>query len=125
MDIAEASQLLQLFKTDVIAATGLAKDALHVYFGLALFLGVRLVWRGPRGWVAAWTAALVMTLTGEWLDMRGERLVGRLQSDAAHWHDIWNTMFWPTVLLLIGRWLYPPAPLAPISADEGTERGSE
>jgi hypothetical protein len=93
----------------VIDATGLDKDALHIYFGLALFLTVRLVWRWRGGWLVAWLAVLAMACGGEWLDMTAE--VGRsaIQPDTAHWHDIWNTMFWPTILLLVGRWLQPKA----------------
>jgi hypothetical protein len=129
MDMAEASMLLQQFKTSVVDATGLSKDALHIYFGLALFIGVRLVWRGRWGWLAAWCAALAMTLTGEWLDLRGEALAGALQPDSAHWHDVWNTMFWPSVLALIGRWLHPMAEAkaadAEASADERAEGNSE
>jgi hypothetical protein len=107
MDIAEASRLLQQVKGELIAATDLSKDALHVHIGLLLFVAVRLVWRRRGGWALAWAAALAAALTGEWLDMRGEALIGVLQPDSAHWHDVWNTMLWPTVLALVGRWLEP------------------
>lgn len=93
-------------KMQIIADTGLAKDALHVHIGLAAFILVRLVWRGRWGWVIAWIVALAGTLAGEYLDMVGEQLRGSQPiPDNAHWHDIWNTMLWPTVLLLIGPWL--------------------
>jgi hypothetical protein len=110
MDVADLSQWLQQSKLALIDASGLGKDALHVYFGLAMFLAVRLLWRRRGGWVLGWAAALAMALTVEWLDMRGEVLRGDLQPDGAHWHDIWNTMFWPTILLLVGRWLQPTTP---------------
>ncbi|HMS19857.1 hypothetical protein [uncultured Sphingorhabdus sp.] len=97
----------QQFKSVAIDATGLAKDALHIYAGMALFLGIRLLWRWRGGWVLAWLAVLAMACTVEWIDMKAEGAVNALQPDAAHWHDIWNTMFWPTVLLLVGRWLQP------------------
>jgi hypothetical protein len=98
---------LQNLKLYLIDLTGLGRDALHVYAGLAVFLTVRLLWRWRGGWVIAWLAALALASSIEWLDMRAEGQAGVLQPDPAHWHDVWNTMVWPTVLLLIGRWLHP------------------
>src|SRR3546814_2589882 len=48
-----------------------------------------------------------MACGGEWLDMTAEISKAAVQPDSAHWHDIWNTLFWPTVLLAVGRWLQP------------------
>ena len=56
-------------------------------------------------WGAAWLAVLVMACGGEWLDLTAEYSHAAIQPDAAHWHDIWNTMFWPTV-----RWGKRPWP---------------
>lgn len=97
----------QQFKVVLLGFTGLGKDALHIYAGMGLFLLVRLIWRWRGGWVLAWLAVLAMACTVEWIDMQAEAANSALQPDAAHWHDIWNTMFWPTVLLLVGRWLQP------------------
>lgn len=108
--LTDLSLLLQKSKLVLIDASGLGKDALHVYFGLAMFLAVRLIWRRRGGWVLGWMAALAMALAVEFLDLRGEVLRGDLQPDSTHWHDIWNTMFWPTILLLVGRWLQPVTP---------------
>lgn len=126
VDMAQMSADYQAVKFGLLESTGLAKDALHIYFGLALFLVVRLVWRRRGGWLLAWLAVLVVAVGGEWLDLRGEALIGALQPDSAHWHDIWNTMFWPTVLALVGRWLQPtPAPAPAESADERAEGSGE
>lgn len=119
MDMLQLSADYQAVKFSLAESTGLAKDALHVYFGLALFLAVRLVWRRRGGWLLAWLAVLVMAVGGEWLDLRGEALAGALQPDSAHWHDVWNTMFWPTVLALVGRWLQPtPRASEPLDRDD-------
>ena len=108
----------QQFKTVALDVTGLGKDALHIYAGMALFLGVRLLWRWRGGWTLAWLVVLAMACTAEWIDLKAEAANAALQPDAAHWHDIWNTMFWPTVLLLVGRWLQPkPKPKADVSSD--------
>ncbi len=128
MTLIELASLFEARKWNVIESTGLDKDALHVYFGLGLFLLVRLVWRRRGGWVAAWLAVLAMACAGEWLD---DSLYASspIKPDAAHWHDIWNTMFWPTVLLLVGRWLQPTTktpPEAPVaSSGEDAERRLE
>ena len=107
MTLIEIASLFEARKLSVLEATGLGKDALHIYFGMTLFLTARFAWRGRGGWVAAWLAVLVTACGGEWLDLTAEYSRSTIQPDAAHWHDIWNTMFWPTVLLFAGRWLQP------------------
>ena len=129
MTLLEIASLFEARKVSVIEATGLDKDALHIYFGLTLFLVVRLLWRRRGGWVIAWLAVLAMACGGEWLDLNAEISRSSIQPDAAHWHDIWNTMFWPTVLLLVGRWLQPrpdtPAEPAEAMSGEDAERRLE
>ena len=105
MTMIEIAALYVEHKSWIVAASDLSKDALHIYFGLALFLVVRLAWRGRGGWIAAWLAVLAMAGGGEALDLIVEYGGSTVQPDTAHWHDIWNTMFWPTVLALVGRWL--------------------
>ena len=119
MTLIEIASLFEARKLTVIEATGLDKDALHIYFGMTLFLVVRLAWRGRGGWVAAWFAVLVMACGGELLDLTAEYSRSAIQPDAEHWHDIWNTMFWPTMLLLVGRWL----PQGQAAADGGSDLG--
>ena len=105
--LATAPQDLQTLKIYLLDLTGLGKDALHIYAGLALFIAVRLAWRWRGGWFVAWLAVLGLASGVEWLDMLAEGKIGAIQPDPAHWHDIWNSMVWPTVLLLVGRWLNP------------------
>lgn len=107
MTLLQLAALFEERKDWIVGGSGLSKDALHIYFGLTLFLLVRLAWRGRGGWLVAWAAVLAMACGGEFLDSTREAATIGLQPDAAHWHDIWNTIFWPTILLLIGRWLQP------------------
>jgi hypothetical protein len=126
--LATAPQDLQTLKLFLLDLTGLGKDALHVYAGLTVFIVVRLAWRWRGGWIIAWFAALALATTVEWLDMLAEGSIASLQPDTAHWHDIWNTMVWPTVLLLVGRWLHPkpkPKMLSDLSDESVHDSGKE
>jgi hypothetical protein len=125
MTLIEIASLFGERKASLVELSGLDKDALHIYFGLTLFLLIRLVWRWRGGWIVAWLAVLAMAVGGEWLDMTREMGDSMLQPDAAHWHDIWNTMFWPTVLLLVGRWLQPRAREAAVTMDEMSGEDAE
>jgi hypothetical protein len=124
-----APQDLQLFKLYMIDATHLGKDALHIYAGMFLFVGVRLIWRRRGGWVLGWLAALAAALIVEALDIRTEMTEGNIQPDAEHWKDVWNTLFWPSVLLLVGPRLQPrPKPAEDPSgdlADQSLNDGAE
>lgn len=118
---ASAPQGLQILKLDIIDATGLGKDALHVYAGLAVFIIIRLVWRRRGGWWLAWLASLALATGIEWLDMRADAAGSMVQPDGEHWHDVWNTMFWPTILLLFGRWMQPNPKAEPELGDRADQ----
>ena len=62
MTLIELASLFEARKLSVIEATGLDKDALHIYFGMTLFLLIRLAWRARGGWLAAWIAFPFMYL---------------------------------------------------------------
>ncbi len=95
---------LQAAKLWLIALTGLSKDALHVYVALTLFFGSAILFKWSlTGW-RPWTVVLVAALAGEAWDIR-DRLVGGVALDLARdWHDIWNTLFWPSAILLLARY---------------------
>lgn len=105
--LASAPHDLQILKLYLLDYTGLDRDALHLHAGLALFVAVRLLWRWRGGWVIAWFMALTLALSVEWLDINAFGDPDTPQPDPNNWHDIWNTMVWPTILLLIGPWLQP------------------
>lgn len=95
---------LQAAKLWLIGGTGLAKDALHVHVGLLVFLGSALLLRWPlRSW-KPWAAALAVALIGEARDIFDRWSVGMLAAPLGHWHDIWNTMLWPSAILLLARY---------------------
>lgn len=125
LDLTVVAALFELKKSWLVSASGLDKDALHIYAGMGLFLLVRLLYRRRGGWVIAWLAVVAMACGGEWLDLIAEGKKGVIQPDAAHWHDIWNTAFWPTILLLVSRWLPRPAARPDATSDEDAERSFE
>ncbi|CAB5696742.1 Uncharacterised protein [Delftia tsuruhatensis] len=95
---------VQAVKLAIVAATGLSKDALHVYVGLATALAACALLRRPLG---SWTpvlAVLAVAVGGELLDMRDD------VASFGHWrwgaslHDVANTVFWPAVLCALARW---------------------
>jgi hypothetical protein len=93
---------LQEMKLLLMGSTGLSKDALHVYVGLAVFLLALTRWR--IGSLPPLLVVLTVALAGEVWD-----LIDNIRTDvpmqwAGHIKDIWNTLFWPVVLSAIGRW---------------------
>lgn len=94
---------LQSTKIALIEATDLSKDALHVYLGLTVMLLVVIVLKRPlRDWRPI-AAVLIAALAGEIWDVIDTYGHGGTPKFDANWKDIWNTMFWPTVLFLLAR----------------------
>ncbi len=94
---------LQSTKLVLMEATGLAKDALHVYVGPAtLLIAAALMKRSLRDWRPLAAVALV-AFAGEIWDAVDTVLAGRSPGWRGNWKDIWNTLFWPTTLFLLAR----------------------
>ena len=91
-------------KLALIAATGLSKDALHVYVGLVTFLTVAMLSRRPVRWFVPWLAVVAVAVIGEIVDLRYD--LARFGSWRwwASLHDVLNTIVWPTVIALLARY---------------------
>lgn len=95
--------ILQTAKLWLMGTTGLSKDALHIYVGMTVFLGVAILFRlSLRDWRPL-AAVFLTAVAGEIWD-----LLERLQPNqepfwSSSWHDLWNTMFWPTMLFVVAR----------------------
>ena len=63
---------VQAIKLTIVAATGMDKDALHIYVGLAVFFTVAVFFRKPLRSPWPWLAVLVIALAGELLDRRDD-----------------------------------------------------
>lgn len=95
---------LQAVKAILVLNTGLAKDALHIYVALGLFLGSCLIfgWK-TRQW-KPWMLVLLAAVVGEIWDI-SDQIWHKIPVDLlASRHDIWNTMLVPTVLMILSRY---------------------
>ncbi|TGX52370.1 hypothetical protein E5A73_16385 [Sphingomonas gei] len=94
---------LQSVKFWLVGHAGLAKDALHVHVGLLLFVGSALIFRWPvRSW-KPWAVALAGALAGEMWDLRDSLVYHTRIALWANFHDVWNTILWPSLLVLLAR----------------------
>ena len=94
---------LQGAKLVVMDASNLGKDALHVYVGLSVMLLVVIVFRRS---LADWRPLAAVTLAafaGEIWDVIDTISHGGKPKWDANWKDVWNTMFWPTMLFGLAR----------------------
>lgn len=95
---------LQSAKFWAVHQLGLSKDALHIYVALALFLGSAALFRWRLASWRPWLLVLAAALIGEAWDLYDSLVYDTPIRLRANWHDIWNTLFWPTMLLGLARW---------------------
>lgn len=94
---------LQEVKLWLVDHLGLAKDALHVHIGLMLFFGAALLFRWRLSSWKPWAVVAAVAIVGEIWDIRDSVAYKSTVHYSANWHDIWNTMVWPTAILLLAR----------------------
>ena len=93
-------QSTKIFLSEV---TSLGKDALHIYVGLAVMLFVVAVFKKPLSDWRPITAVAFASVAGEIWDVIDTFSHGRTPIWNANWKDVWNTMFWPTMLFGLAR----------------------
>ena len=98
-----------VFKQHVIAATGLEKDALHIYVGIGVYLLTLALSRplfrhsnAPK--YIALIAATSIALLGEYLDIRYNLRTNTKVAWGDSIHDLLNTCFWPYMLFALSKW---------------------
>jgi hypothetical protein len=94
---------LHEMKLWLVEFTGLAKDALHIHVALLLFFGSALLFRWRLSDPRLWLIVLAAALAGEAWDIHDTVSFGGTLDPSANWHDIWNTLLWPTVIGLLAR----------------------
>lgn len=89
-------------KTEILAASGLHRDALQIYAGLAIYLAASVALR--RSLASGWPLLCValVALTNEWITIKADHIVGPNEV-ADSLRDIWNMLFAPTALLFLTR----------------------
>jgi hypothetical protein len=95
------------YKIRLIDAVGLTNDAMHIHASLLILFGSAIVLRRRPDSIWCWLIVLVAELFNEYADLQGQA-PGEATIDAAM-HDLYNTMFWPTIILLLGRFMFPRA----------------
>ena len=87
----------------LVEATNLSKDALHIYVGLGvMLLAAILLRRSLKDWRPLAAAALA-AVAGEVWDVIDTLSHGGTPRWSLNWKDVWNTLFWPTVLFVLAR----------------------
>src|SRR5262245_49276632 len=97
---ASAMSPFQQAKFAIIEHVGLAKDALHIYVAVIVFLGSCLLFKWRASQWKPWLAVLAAALVGEIWDLRDSLVYDTPIKPWANWKDLWNTMLVPTVLML-------------------------
>jgi len=94
---------VQAAKLAIVSATGLSKDALHIYVGLTVYLVSALALRKHARAYFPVLIVMLIACAGELLDMRDDtRSLGYWRWGASL-HDVVNTSFWPCVLYVLTR----------------------
>lgn len=94
---------LQSLKLEIISATGLSRDALHIYVGLALLMAASGISRKSLGAFSSWLVVLAGASLIELFDLMDDKASLGYWRWAASFHDIANTLFWPTVIAVACR----------------------
>jgi hypothetical protein len=100
---------------------GLERDALHIHLALFLYLLATLLLRRGRRSVLPWLFVLGVEFANEvrdWLNVGQARRPEVFQEGVK---DLWNTMLWPSILLLLGRYtsFFSWEPVPPEEEREG------
>lgn len=90
-------------KLDLVAVTGLEKDALHIYAAVLVQTAVALITRTGFRSVLPWLAVAAVEGANEWADMYFEVWPDRALQLSESIHDVVNTMIMPSFLLLFAR----------------------
>jgi hypothetical protein len=108
-------------KDAIVRLLDLSNDSLHVHGALILLFGSAIVIRRRPDNLFSWLIVLAAEVFNEYADLRG--VAPGEDSIAAGLHDLYNTMFWPTMILLFGGLLFPrkakdiPKPAVSLSED--------
>ena len=101
------------YKIWLIETVGLTNDAMHVHGSLLILCVSAILLRRRPDSPWCWIIVFIAELFNEYADLRG-LAPGEATLDASL-HDLYNTMFWPTIILILGRFLFPRRRKDPLS----------
>ena len=107
--------------------SGLERDALHIHAAILLYVVAMAVFRQSRRSRFPWLVVLAVELLNEAHDLSINIPDDPAWAIAGSFKDLWNTMLWPTVLLLLGRytnWFQKPHPPAGRTAEKADPAAS-
>jgi hypothetical protein len=93
------------YKTRLIEYVGLTNDAMHVHGSILILFASAVVLRRRPDSIWCWLIVFAAELFNEFADLKG-LAPGEASIDASI-HDLYNTMLWPTVIVILGRVLFP------------------
>lgn len=96
------------YKARLIDYFGLTNDAMHIHGSLIILFAAAIILRRRPDSLWCWLIVLIAELFNEYADLEGNAPGEGMLEAAAH--DIYTTMLWPTVLLVLGRFLFPSKP---------------
>jgi uncharacterized membrane protein YwaF len=91
-------------KNLIVDGVGIQRDALHIHFGLLIFMVAAWALKGPRRYIRAVWLLLAIALGAEIWDHIYERSIGKSCDWPDHLSDLFNTCIWPLLLALFWRW---------------------
>ena len=95
------------YKIRLLDAVGLTNDAMHIHGSLFILFGSAIILRRRPDSVWCWLIVLFAELFNEYADLHSQAPDGA--TIGAAMHDLYNTMFWPTIILILGRFMFPRA----------------
>ncbi|WP_324749440.1 hypothetical protein SH591_12735 [Sphingomonas sp. LY54] len=95
--------IFQSAKLFLVETTDLSKDALHIYVGLGVMLLVVIVLRKSLADWRPLAAVALAAVAGEVWDVIDTLSHGGTPRWSLNGKDVWNTMFWPTILFGLAR----------------------
>ena len=92
------------FKNLLVDYVGLEKDAVHIHVALLLYILALWLFRQSRRSRFPWLFVFAIQSANEIHDLIYNWPDGPAWALSESAKDMWNTMLWPTVLLVVGRY---------------------
>ena len=99
------TSVYQNLKLIILDVLNLSKDAIHMHLGLLVFFLAVVLWRRGRFDVLALLPVFMVASAMEILDLHDDLVSLGYMRWSASLHDLINTLFWPTIIVILSKWL--------------------